>query len=138
MTTTDMTTTDDTNESASLADRLPELDDEETQWAIGNTQKSWAYYNLGQGIGYVWTMPDYGIAMQVASEDTIRVLTVVDHEWCIKTLSYMMATLRHLGIEVDLSNAIIAEYVEGNNVTGTPSGTDLVRGEAEDDAVEVV
>ena len=104
--------TKDKQESASLADRLPELDEEQRLWAEGTTQKSWAYSYLSAGVGYVWTMQDYGLALQVTSEDTMRLLTVVDHEWSILTVAYIMATLDCLGLKMDLSQAIVAPYVE--------------------------
>ena len=104
--------TKDKQESASLADRLPELDEEQRLWAEGTTQKSWAYSYLSAGVGHVWTMQDYGLALQVTSEDTMRLLTVVDHEWSILTVAYIMATLDCLGLKMDLSQAIVAPYVE--------------------------
>ena len=117
-----MKTQDDTRqdkqESASLADRLPELDEEEMGWTQGATQKAWAYGNLSAGIGYVWTMPDIGISLQVTSDDTMRLLTVVDHEYCLFMVASVAATLEHLGLKLDLSQAIVAPYVQGNNVTG--------------------
>ena len=57
-------------------------------------------------------MRDYGLALQVTSEDTMRLLTVVDHEWSILTVAYIMATLDCLGLKMDLSQAIVAPYVE--------------------------
>tara|TARA_Y100001970_G_C14107167_1_gene788811 strand:+ start:351 stop:779 length:429 start_codon:yes stop_codon:yes gene_type:complete len=110
---------EDKQESASLADRLPELDEEHMLWAQGTPQRAWAYGKLSAGAGYVWTMPDYGLALQVASEDTMRLLTVTDHEWSISTVAYIMATLDCLGLKMDLSQAIVAPYVEDvDNATG--------------------
>ena len=104
--------TKDEQENASLADRLPELDEEQRLRAEGTTQKSWVYSYLSAGVGYVWTMQDYGLALQVTSEDTMRLLTVVDHEWSILTVAYIMATLDCLGLKMDSSQAIVAPYVE--------------------------
>jgi len=136
-----MTTKDDTRqdkqESASLADRLPELNEEERGWTQGATQKSWAYANLSAGIGYVWTMPDIGISLQVTSDDTMRLLTVVDHDYCLFMVASVAATLEHLGLRLDLSQAIVAPYVEGNNVTG-PTIADRRPTEGSVDGVEVV
>ena len=120
-----MTTEDDTRkdmqESASLADRLPELDEEEMRRTQEATPKAWAYTNLSVGIGYVWTHADLGVSLQVTSDDTMRLLTVIDHPYCLYMVASMAATLEHLGLKMDLSQAIVAPYVEGNNVTGAPT-----------------
>ena len=59
--------------------------------------------------------------LQVTSDDTMRLLTVIDHPYCLFMVAMMAATLEHLGLKMDLSQAIVAPYVEGNNVTGSPS-----------------
>ena len=97
-----------TKESTSLGDRLPVLSEEERSWTKGSTQKDWVYSHLSCGIGYVWTMPDQGMSLQVISDDTIRLLTVVDHEWCLLMVACVMATLDNLGLTLDLSVAIVA------------------------------
>ena len=135
-----MTTEDDTRkdmqESASLADRLPELDEEEMRRTQEATPKAWAYTNLSVGIGYVWTHADLGVSLQVTSDDTMRLLTVIDHPYCLYMVASMAATLEHLGLRLDLSQAIIAPYVEGNNVTGAPTADRPAEGDG--DGVEVV
>ena len=97
-----------TKESTSLGDRLPVLSEEERSWTKGSTQKDWVYSHLSCGIGYVWTMPDQGMSLQVISDDTIRLLTVVDHEWCLFMVACVMAALDNLGLKLDLSVAIVA------------------------------
>ena len=97
-----------TKERASLGDRLPVLSEEERSWTKGSTQKDWVYSHLSCGIGYVWTMPDQGMSLQVISDDTIRLLTVVDHEWCLFSVACVMAALDNLGLKLDLSVAIVA------------------------------
>lgn len=136
-----MTMQDDTRqdkqESASVADRLPELDEEQMRWTQGPTQKAWAYGHLSAGIGYVWTMPDIGISLQVTSDDTMRLLTVVDHDYCLFMVASVAATLEHLGLKLDLSQAIVAPYVRGNNVTG-PTTDDRRLTEGGGAGVEVI
>ena len=104
-----------TKERASLGDRLPVLSEEERSWTKGSTQKDWVYSHLSCGIGYVWTMPDQGMSLQVISDDTIRLLTVVDHEWCLFMVACVMAALDNLGLKLDLSVAIVAPHIECNN-----------------------
>ena len=135
-----MRTEDDTRkdmqENASLADRLPELDEEQMRRTQEATPRAWAYSNLSVGIGYVWTHADLGVSLQVTSDDTMRLLTVIDHPYCLFMVAMMEATLKHLGLKMDLSQAILAPYVERNNVTGSQN-TDRPA-HAEGDGVEVV
>ena len=105
-------TTYDMQENANLVDRLPKLDEDERKWSEAPGQKSWAYNNLRLGKGFVWHMGDNGLVMQVTSEDTMRLLTVVEHEYCFKMVSYIKATLDCLGLNLDLSQAIIRPYAE--------------------------
>ena len=104
-----------TKESTSLGDRLPVLSEEERNWTKGSTQKDWVYSQLSCGIGYVWPLPDQGMSLQVISDDTIRLLTVVDHEWCLFMVACVMAALDNLGLKLDLSGAIVAPHIECNN-----------------------
>ena len=107
------------------------------RWTQGPTQKAWAYGHLSAGIGYVWTMPDIGISLQVTSDDTMRLLTVVDHDYCLFMVASVAATLEHLGLKLDLSQAIVAPYVQGNNVTG-PTTDDRRPTEGDGAGVEVI
>jgi len=127
-------TTYNMQEKASIADRLPELDEDERKWSEASRQKSWAFKNMSLGIGHVWHMDDNGLIMQVASEDTMRLLTVVEHEYCFKMVSYIKATLDCLGLNLDLSQAIIRPYVERADETVS----DDTRMESEAMTVEVV
>ena len=135
-----MKTEDDTRkdmqDSASLADRLPELDEEQMMRTQEATSRAWAYSNLSAGLGYVWTHADQGVSLQVTSDDTMRLLTVIDHPYCLFMVAMMTATLENLGLKMDLSQAIVAPYVEGNNVTGSPSVDRPAQGNG--DGVEVV
>ena len=100
------------------------------------TSRAWAYSNLSAGVGYVWTHADQGVSLQVTSDDTMRLLTVIDHPYCLFMVAMMTATLENLGLKMDLSQTIVAPYVEGNNVTGSPSADRPAAGDG--DGVEVV
>ena len=107
----------DTEESIILADRLPVLDEEQMRRTQEATPKAWAYRYMSAGIGYVWTHEDLGVSLQIISDDTMRLLTVIDHPYCLLMAASMLATLEHLGLRMDLSQAILAPYVSGNEVT---------------------
>jgi hypothetical protein len=66
----------------------------------------------------------------------MRLLTVVDHDYCLFMVASVAATLEHLGLRLDLSQAIVAPYVEGNNVTGPATGSRPAEGDGV--GVEVV
>ena len=135
-----MKTEDDTRkdmqDSASLADRLPELDEEQMMRTQEATSRAWAYSNLSAGVGYVWTHADQGVSLQVTSDDTMRLLTVIVHPYCLFMVAMMTATLENLGLKMDLSQTIVAPYVEGNNVTGSPNADRPA--EDDGDGMEVV
>ena len=101
-----------------LIERLPVLTDEQIDWAEKPDQKSWAIQCLRYGAGYVWNMPDQGLSLQIYDEETFRLLTVVEHEYCILMASLVKATLESLGMTLDMSQAVMRAYTheEGNQV----------------------
>ena len=68
---------------------------------------------MSAGVGHVWHMDDMGLVLQVASEDTMRLLTVVDHDYCRKMISFVKATLESLDLNLDTSQAITRPYSGG-------------------------
>ena len=110
-----------TEESIILADRLPVLDEEQLRRTQEATPKAWAYRYMSAGIGYVWTHEDLGVSLQIISDDTMRLLTVIDHPYCLLMAASMVATLEHLGLRMDLSQAILAPYLGRNEVTDSPA-----------------
>ena len=110
-----------TEESIILADILPVLDEEQMKRTQEATPKAWAYRYMSAGIGYVWTHEDLGVSLQIISDDSMRLLAVIDHPYCLLMAASMVATLEHLGLRMDLSQAILAPYVSGNEVTDPPA-----------------
>ena len=110
-----------TEESIILADILPVLDEEQMKRTQEATPKAWAYRYMSAGIGYVWTHEDLGVSLQIISDDSMRLLAVIDHPYCLLMAASMVATLEHLGLRMDLSQAILAPYVSGNEVADPPA-----------------
>ena len=104
-----------------VAGGLPELSRFERNWAQNPNQKSWAFKNMSAGVGHVWHMDEMGLVLQVASEDTMRLLTVVDHDYCRKMVSFVKATLESVDLNFDLSLAITRPY-SGGAVKPDPAG----------------
>ena len=115
-------TTNATEEGPDAAGGLPELSRFERHWAENPNQKSWAFKNMSAGVGHVWHMDDMGLVLQVASEDTMRLLTVVDHDYCRKMVSFVKATLESLDLNLDTSQAITRPYSGGAAKPDAASG----------------
>ena len=111
-----------TEEGPDAAGGLPELSRFERHWAENPNQKSWAFKNMSAGVGHVWHMDDMGLVLQVASEDTMRLLTVVDHDYCRKMVSFVKATLESLDLNLDTSQAITRPYSGGAAKPDAASG----------------
>ena len=97
------------NQVATLAIRLPELSEDQRKRAQDPKMKSWAIETVRLGAGYIWDAPDTGIALQVYNDSTVRLLTVVDHEYFIESVSYLKATLDSVGIHLDMSQVVMRE-----------------------------
>ena len=109
-------------------DLLPELKEEEIDWAIAPEQKSWVYKALGRGPGYVWIDHENGYAMQIGWNG-FQLLSIVDHDWCTHYVSLINATLESIGHELDMENTIIRPYrenPENNENRGDENTTDIV------------
>ena len=68
-----------------------------------------------------------GVALQAISGDSLRLLTVVDHPYCLKMAAMVAVTLDHVGMRLVVDEySILAEYSDNVvPVTGDPrSGTD--------------
>ena len=96
------------NQVVTLADRLPMLNENQRRNARSPKSKSWAIETVGQGAGHI-RMADGGVILQVYDESTIRLLTVVDHEYFIESVSYLKATLDSVGIHLDMSRVVMRE-----------------------------
>jgi len=111
-----------------LIERLPVLTDEQRSWAEKPDQKSWALGCLRYGAGYVWNMPDQGLSMQIYNEGTFRLLTVVEHDYCLLMASLVKATLDSVGLTLDMSQVVIRAYVPNDD--NQEGGSALIRSEA--------
>ena len=94
-----------------LEDLLPELNDEELDWAWETRQTAWVYNKLKLGIGHVWVDEENGFSMQVVNKG-FRLLSIVNHDWPKKTVAFLQATLYSISHNLDVKNAIAITYVE--------------------------
>ena len=89
--------------------RLPALNAEQVAWAQKPDQKAWAIGMARYGAGYVWTMAEYGMALQVYDETTFRLLTLVEDDVCYEVASLVRATLESVGLELDMSQVVMRD-----------------------------
>ena len=84
--TTQMTTMNE-NEKTTVADRLPELSEDDV--AVAQTNVAWAatYGNAEQGRVY---HEDLGISLQPVTNGAVRCLSVGDHPYCYQVLAGMV------------------------------------------------
>ena len=92
-----------------LEGRLPALNAEQVAWAQKPDQKAWAVGMARYGAGYVWTMAEYGMALQVYDETTFRLLTLVEDDVCYEVASLVRATLESVGLELDMSQVVMRD-----------------------------
>lgn len=99
------------NKNDKLEVFLPELNDDELDWAGEPRQTAWVYNKLKLGIGNVWVDNENGYSMQVIDRG-FRLLSVVNHEWPLKTVAFMMATLSSISHDLEVDIAIVIPYIE--------------------------
>ena len=106
---------------------LPELTEQDFEAALHQDGVSWAKATRELGLGLVWNEPIMGMAFQAISDDSLRLLTVVDHPYCLRMAAMVASTLDHVGMRLVVDeHSILAEYSDNVvPVTGDPrSGTD--------------
>ena len=106
---------------------LPELTEQDFEVALHQDGVSWAKATRDLGLGLVWNEPIMGMAFQAISDDSLRLLTVVDHPYCLRMAAMVAITLDHVGMRLVVDEySILAEYSDNVvPVTGDPrSGTD--------------
>ena len=114
-----------------LAVRLPELSENDVDFATTNSALSWALGWLSDGnTGLVHVYPNYGLTMQGVTTKMARCIMVVDHPDCLLTLQQMRYTFRFLGAELEVGTCTVIRDAEisgrsseGNLNTDSPTST---------------
>ena len=101
---------------------LPKLSEEDIEFATDEHSVSWGNSAKHLRLGLVWNDPQNGLALQAISGDALRLLTVVDHPYCLKMAAMLAVTLDNVGMRLVIDeNTILAEYSdEVVPVTGDP------------------
>ena len=83
--------------------RLPSLSEEDLSWAREHERRQWAHGWMASLIkGQVNWFGSDGILIQKVDDDTIRILSATDHEWCFRGVAYMRAAFEAVSVEVQL------------------------------------
>ena len=83
--------------------RMPTLSEEDLAWVGEHERRQWAHgWMAGLVDGQVHWFGSDGILMQKVDESTIRILSMMDHEWCFRGVAYMRATFEAVSVEVQL------------------------------------
>ena len=92
-------TTTENDEKTTVADRLPELSEDDI--AVAQTNVAWAatYGNAEQGRVY---HEDLGISLQVVANRVMRCLSVGDHPYCYQVLACMAHSFELAGVDFQL------------------------------------
>jgi hypothetical protein len=102
------------NDECKVVGMMPVLETEEYEQASSEQATEWGEACFTKGIGAVWNVPEYGIALQVADERRLRLLTVVNHSHCLWTVAMVKATMSCMGLELVIDGStVLAEYREG-------------------------
>ena len=94
--------------------RMPSLSEGDIAWAGEHTNRQWAHGMMAGLIGgqVHWFGSD-GIMMQKVDDGTVRILSMIDHEWCFRQVAYMRATFEAVSVEVELDPyTVLMPYVE--------------------------
>jgi hypothetical protein len=91
------------HQTMTIADRLPELEEDAIQEAAKEHHVEWAEGMLNHyDVGELHEMPDFGITLQIVSEDTARCISVYDHGYPLLMLRMLMATFEHAGLILEV------------------------------------
>ena len=94
---------ENSSQTMTIADRLPELEEDAIQEAVKGHHVEWAEGMLNHyDVGELHEMPDFGIILQIVSEDTARCISVYDHGYPLLMLRMLMATFEHAGLTLEV------------------------------------
>ena len=116
-------THDDNGKTESVADRLPELTEEEIENATRQQPVAWAWNLIGHyNPGDIHIAADGGAVLQIISIDTIRCVRVYDHPEFLWFLSMTRCTCQRAGINLELGPyTIVTPLPEMTEEAQTPS-----------------
>ena len=111
--------TTSTGPTTSIADRLPELPAEVIEDASQEDSVEWAQGMLQHySPSSIHEMPDYGITLQIISEDTARCISVYDHGYCMFMLHMVITTFKQAGLTLEVAPHTVLRPYEASEEQG--------------------
>ena len=96
-------TTNDNEVKTTVADRLPELNEVDTNNAVSHQQLSWAHgFMDNHKDGQVLYIKDCGVHLQKVTEEGARCIAVVDHPYCLSSLAMVVLAFERAGVELQV------------------------------------
>ena len=94
--------------------RMPTLCEEDLAWVNDHERRRWAHgWMAGLVDGQVHWFGSDGIMMQKVNDTTIRIISVVDHEFSLRGVAFMRATFEAVDVDVQLDPyTVLMPYVE--------------------------
>lgn len=94
--------------------RIPSLSDEDLEWVREHERLQWAHGWMSALVdGQAHSFTSDGILIQKVDNSTMRIISVTDHEWCLRGVAFMRATFEAVDVEVQLDPyTVIVPYSE--------------------------
>ena len=86
-----------------VAERLPELDEEEVSMALSHQQLAWCHgFMDNHKDGQMFYLESCGVHLQRVNETESRCVALVDHPYCYATLAMMTLSFEKAGIDLQV------------------------------------
>jgi|TARA_B110000263_G_scaffold248637_1_gene264000 hypothetical protein len=116
------------NETATIADKLPELNGASMDKAHSHRGKQWCHGFMGRnGDGKTEWDSSAGVMLQRVSVNKVRCISVYDDEYCLTSLQEMRVSFEACGITLQIDPyAVMMEFVKERDYgTRTDQGSGL-------------
>ena len=111
-------------ETKTVAERIPELSAKQKSLAALRENADWANWFWTAPAGILHDDRDRGVTWLVAGEGRVRCIRVWDSAYCYETLGIMAASMRLVGLEVEIDPfAVVVPYDPGPS-KGAPAEVD--------------
>ena len=97
------------NKVRPVADRLPNLDEDDENWALSHQQLSWCHgFMDNHNDGQTFYMKSRGIHLQRINEAGARCIAIVDHPYCYEALALLLRSFDRAGIALQVDPYTVA------------------------------
>ncbi|MDC3282166.1 hypothetical protein OAV46_03940 [Euryarchaeota archaeon] len=106
---------------------LPELDEDEVQWAMSHGSLSWAHgFMSNLETGQHLFLSKVGVHLQKVDEGTVRCIAVEDATYCFAALSMLKVTFETANLELEIAPyTLVTPYIPNEEVERSESAPGL-------------